>query len=227
MVAPRGPAPKFGGVRPGGRSARVVDQVLSATVELLAKHGYEALRVEGVACRSGVNKTTIYRRWPTKSQLVAAALHAYKPEAPAPDSGDLEHDLVEMFVESVSRWDAQISSGLIRMFQAERGDRELVAILAEMRTRLLATRRVRLDLAVQRGELPAHTNVELATSMLSAAIYSRLQASATAPSRAVVTEIVGIIVAGLRARRPPRRSKPIRPAGPASRAASARSSRGP
>jgi AcrR family transcriptional regulator len=195
-----------------------VDQVLSATIELLAKQGYEALRVEGVACRSGVNKTTIYRRWPTKSQLVAAALHAYKLEAPAPDSGDLEHDLVAMFVESLSRFDAPISSGLMRMFQAERGDLELEAIVAEMRTRLLATRRVRLDLAVERGELPAHTDVALATSMMSGAIYSRLHAHATAPSRAVVTQIVAIIVAGLRT---------VRPAGPASRAASARSSRGP
>jgi AcrR family transcriptional regulator len=205
-------------VRPGGRSARVVDEVLTATIELLAQHGYEALRVEGVACRSGVNKTTIYRRWPTKPQLVAAALHAYKLEAPAPDSGDLEHDLVEMFVASLSRFDASTTSGLMRMFQAERGDRELEAIVAEMRKRLLATRRVRLDLAVKRGELPAHTNVELATSMLSGAIYSRLHACATAPSRAIVTEIVAVIVAGLRT---------LRPAGPASRAASRRSSRGP
>lgn len=192
--------PKFGGVRTGGRSARVVEEVLTATVELLAEHGYAALRVDEVAGRSGVNKTTIYRRWPTKSQLVGAALAHYKPETPARDTGDLEADLVEMFVQSMSRFDAQVMRGLMRMFHAERNDAEVDAIFAGIRARIVATRRVRFDAAIARGELPPDTDVELLLSAMSAAIYSRLHAYNERPSRAVVGDIVGMLIAGARAR---------------------------
>jgi AcrR family transcriptional regulator len=200
VVARRAPAPKFGGVRTGGRSARVVDEVLRATVELLAEHGYAALRFDEVAARSGVNKTTLYRRWPTKSQLVGAALREYKRDSPAPDSGDLERDLVDMFVRSMSRFDAHVTRGLMRMFHAERNDPELDAILAEIRATIAGIRRVRIDIAVARRELPARTRVELLLSTVSAAVYSQLLANGKPPSRAAVTEIVQLIVAGARVR---------------------------
>ena len=55
------------GARTGGRSERVVRDVLRAAIEELSTNGYSALRVEDVAARAGVNKTTVYRRWPTKA----------------------------------------------------------------------------------------------------------------------------------------------------------------
>ena len=63
-------------IRPrlGGRSARVVESVLHTTLEVLGQQGYAQLRIEDIAARAGVNKTTIYRRWPTRSRLVMAAL---------------------------------------------------------------------------------------------------------------------------------------------------------
>ena len=60
--------------RVGGRSARVVADVLRTTLEIIGEHGFAGLRVEDVAARAGVNKTTIYRRWPTRGDLVIAAL---------------------------------------------------------------------------------------------------------------------------------------------------------
>ena len=60
--------------RVGGRSARVVATVLRTTLEVLGQQGYAGLRIEDVAARAGVNKTTIYRRWPTKEDLIAAAI---------------------------------------------------------------------------------------------------------------------------------------------------------
>lgn len=200
MAVSRTPSAKFGGVRTGGRSARVVVDALRATLELLAEHGYAALRFDDVAARSGVNKTTLYRRWPTKSQLVGAALREYKPNVPAPDTGDLEVDLVEMFLESMSRFDAKVTRGLMRVFNAERNDPEVDAILGEIRARIMATRRVRFDLAVARGELPRGTNVELLLTTMSLAVHSRLLVNAKSPSRAIVSDIVTIIVAGARVR---------------------------
>src|SRR5262245_52319793 len=58
----------------GGRSERVVQQVLVATIAELAESGYRAFRMDVVSAVAGVNKTTIYRRWPAKKPLVAAAV---------------------------------------------------------------------------------------------------------------------------------------------------------
>ena len=62
-----------GDQRPGGRSARTRAAVLAATADLLAEVGYEELTFDAVAERAGVHKTTVYRRWPTKPDLVADA----------------------------------------------------------------------------------------------------------------------------------------------------------
>lgn len=206
-------APKFGGVRTGGRSARVVDQVLTTTVRLLGESGYSALRFDEVAARSGVNKTTIYRRWPTKSQLVDAALRQYHVHAPAPDTGDLEHDLTEMFVDSLSTVDVGLTRGLMRMALVEGHDPELEAIRVELKERIIATRKGRLEIAVERGELPPHTDVMLLVNLLSSTIYTRLVAFVEPPSPELISDIVRIVIAGARvhwAESRPRRKVPRR-----------------
>ena len=86
--------------RPGGRSALVRDAVRRACFELLEEVGYERLQLTDVAARAGVNKTTVYRRWPTKVELLAeffADLAA--AEAPMPDTGTLRGDLLALLRE--------------------------------------------------------------------------------------------------------------------------------
>lgn len=56
------------------RGEPVVTRVLDATLDELARTGYEALTLERVATRAGVNRTTIFRRWPSKAELVRAAM---------------------------------------------------------------------------------------------------------------------------------------------------------
>jgi AcrR family transcriptional regulator len=74
------------------RGEPVVRRVLQAALEELSTHGYAALRMEDVATRAGVNKTTIYRRWPTKEELVRNLLVslAEKSRAELRDTGSLE-----------------------------------------------------------------------------------------------------------------------------------------
>ncbi|WP_433253007.1 TetR/AcrR family transcriptional regulator [Streptosporangium sp. CA-135522] len=73
---------------------RKEQQIFQATLELLAAKGYEGLTVEGVAECSGVNKTTIYRWWPSKAALLAAALvEADLLAMEPPDTGSLRKDL--------------------------------------------------------------------------------------------------------------------------------------
>jgi AcrR family transcriptional regulator len=60
------------------------DKILDATRDVLREVGYAALTVDAIAERAGVAKTTIYRRWPTKGALVAAAIAAL-PDAATND----------------------------------------------------------------------------------------------------------------------------------------------
>lgn len=82
------------GSRPGGRSARVRAAVRAATLAELAEKGYAGLTVENVAARSGVHKTTVYRRWQGVEGLITDALEMASEEPwPIPDTGSLRGDL--------------------------------------------------------------------------------------------------------------------------------------
>lgn len=70
--------------------------VLDAAFAELGEKGYSGLSIEAVALRSGVAKTTVYRRWPTRDELVADALGSRSDlYEPVPDTGSLRGDLKE------------------------------------------------------------------------------------------------------------------------------------
>lgn len=76
------------------RSARSHQAILKATIELLTEEGFEAMSLEAIAARAGVGKTTIYRRWAGKTDLVIDALDILRSEVPLIDTGDLRSDLI-------------------------------------------------------------------------------------------------------------------------------------
>ena len=83
--------------RPGRpRSEEAHEAILTAVIELLPEHGLKGLTIEAVAAAAGVGKTTIYRRWKTKNELIVAALAGVRPDAAPPDSGSLAGDLAAM-----------------------------------------------------------------------------------------------------------------------------------
>jgi AcrR family transcriptional regulator len=83
--------------RPGGRTARTRERVLAAVVDLLTEHGYDALTVDAVAARSGVHRTTVYRRWRDAGGLLADTVEAAREQAwEPPDTGSLTGDLTEI-----------------------------------------------------------------------------------------------------------------------------------
>lgn len=80
--------------RTGGRSARVRDAVLASTVHLVLEHGIDGLTLGAVAAHAGVAETTLYRRWGSRTALIADAVSALAAEGnPPPDSGSLRTDL--------------------------------------------------------------------------------------------------------------------------------------
>jgi AcrR family transcriptional regulator len=84
-----------GAARPGGRTARTRDRVLDAVASLLLDGGYDALTVDAVAARSGVHRTTVYRRWRDTGTLLADSLDAAREQTwEPPDTGSLLGDLI-------------------------------------------------------------------------------------------------------------------------------------
>lgn len=70
--------------------------VLAAATAILVRDGMSAVSVEAVAAASGVAKTTIYRHWPGRAQLLSDALRGMTCSFPPPDTGDVREDLVRL-----------------------------------------------------------------------------------------------------------------------------------
>jgi len=84
------------------RSAKSHRAMLQATLEILAEVGFDALSIEAVANRGGVGKTTIYRRYSSKEELVADAIESIREDIVTPDRGNLWDDLEEI-IENAAR----------------------------------------------------------------------------------------------------------------------------
>jgi AcrR family transcriptional regulator len=75
------------------RSIQSHQAMLRATLELLAEVGFETMSIEAIAARAGVGKTTIYRRYASKEELVADAIENVREEIMIPDTGNLQGDI--------------------------------------------------------------------------------------------------------------------------------------
>jgi len=109
------------------RGQAVLDHVLDTTLALLAEHGY-AFSVDDVAEGAAVHKTTIYRRYPTKAKLVAAAVaRLATAEVPARRTDDPVGDLTRLAVDVARALRSAAGSGAIRaVLAAAADDPELV-----------------------------------------------------------------------------------------------------
>ncbi|MFC5753655.1 TetR/AcrR family transcriptional regulator [Actinomadura rugatobispora] len=162
--------------RPGGRTARVRQAVFDATVAELSEVGYAALRVEAVAERAGVNKSTVYRRWRNKATLVSAAIVERRGElVPPPDTGTLRGDLIALLQEIRLGLKAPWVTALLRE-AAPRSAKsaELYELLDRFWPERFQVAGAIFERAVERGELPAGTDPDFLLQMISGPLYFRL-----------------------------------------------------
>jgi AcrR family transcriptional regulator len=78
------------------RSAKSHQAILKAALELLGEVGFENMSIEAISARAGVGKTTIYRRYNSKEELVADAIESIRQDVVIPDTGNLDSDLDEL-----------------------------------------------------------------------------------------------------------------------------------
>ena len=176
--------------RPGGRSARVVAAVHTATLELLAETGYESLQLPDVAKRAQVNKTTVYRRWPTKTALVADLLTSFTQRKVAtPDTGSLQGDLEQLLSDIVTTLADRAIRAVLYAALTGADDSDDVRTT---QTRFWEERFRRsgavVDRAITRGELPPGTDPRAVLEMAASPVYFRALFTVDAVTPAYLSE---------------------------------------
>jgi AcrR family transcriptional regulator len=156
------------------RSEEAHRAILNATLELLVEVGYSSLTVEGVAQRAGVGKATIYRRWPSKLPLVIEA-YGLLPQLEEVDTGHIVDDLSEMLRNYLRLLTSTPLRGVIPSIAGERAHNPELSelfdpIVRDRRRPLIAV----LRRGVERGELPADLDLELAADLVVGPITTRL-----------------------------------------------------
>ena len=156
--------------RPRGRPRRANARpaIIEATLELLAERGFQAATLEAIAARAGVGKNTIYRRWCSKEELVADAIHDLSAELDVLEGEDIYAVLLHQIHE------------VIRLFADPLGGRILPGLLGELHRnpefaaawgeRVVRPRRQAIDellrQAIERGELRQGVDPDLIADLL-------------------------------------------------------------
>jgi AcrR family transcriptional regulator len=158
------------------RDARVDAAILDATLALIVEHGVEALRVDDVADRARVGKAAIYRRYRSRDQLLTAAIATLVGEITIPDTGSTKDDLLALMHDAVQVYgSAPAAQAMPALIAAMNRD---PALARTTREGFLATRRDALEQvlnrAVNRGDLCADLDIELALDVLGGPLFYRL-----------------------------------------------------
>ena len=157
------------------RDRALDDRILEQVIALLGSHGYAGLTLDELAARSGVAKTTILRRWPSKAAVAAAGIERLALQsAEVPDFGSLRddlHALLQGAVDTFARGRGQFVPRLLR----EAGHHPEIANLLStvLHTRRQAYRRV-IAMAIARGELAPTADQELLMDLLIGPLWLRL-----------------------------------------------------
>lgn len=177
--------------RPGGRSAAVTQAVYDATLDLLAEVGYRDLQLPDVAARAGVNKTTVYRRWPTTAQLVGDLIRDLAvDEVPIPDTGTLHGDLVALLTDVAAIIDRPAVKAIIQAGIPQPTDAPpAVAARVEYWQDRFGRSSEIVRRAIARGELDAGTEPRTLVEYASSPIYFRRLVTGEAVDDAFVEQL--------------------------------------
>ena len=163
-------APARGRGRP--RSEAADQAILAATLKMVGAHGATATTIEGIAAEAGVGKTTIYRRWESKNDLIIAAVSQLAPpeNIQFPDTGSLQGDL--KLLSDLQR-QRLAGTGLLtvapRVLAESLSDPELhQGFLDKVIKPLRGLIRSLVERGIERGELRADLEVEELVDLLHA-----------------------------------------------------------
>lgn len=180
------------------RAERVREQVLDATVELVAAVGVERLSIDEVANRSGVAKSTIYRHFPSKQVLVVEAVHACTSIPMVTDSGSLREDLISCFSGMTkASYEGRLGDMMMSLMDAAQRDPELNRLVRAQTDQKRRFATEVLERAIARGEVPADLDVDLTVTLLSGPlVYTKLVRRMPLTNE-LIADVVDSVLAGI------------------------------
>jgi AcrR family transcriptional regulator len=156
------------------RNRQIDRQVVAAVLQVLQTRGYKAVTIDGIARRVRRARSSLYRRWPSKSYLVADCILSTMGESPAPDTGALRADLTAAVATLQRAFSGPLRSALPGLLADMARD---PALASALRRQVLAPRRKSmreaLERARQRGEARSGTDFEILLDLLVAPFYFR------------------------------------------------------
>jgi AcrR family transcriptional regulator len=180
------------------RDPKIDSRVLKAAARQLAAYGYEGMSVAAVAVEAGTTRQAVYRRFPSKADLGAAAMAAFADLTATSETADPFSDLVAEltdFQHGVSR------PGRLSLVGTMLQDSTDAGVRARYQAQVIAPRRHRLRLILERaqrlGLIDADADLEVALTMCTGSWYGRALAGAAPPpdwpqrSAALVWRAVG------------------------------------
>jgi AcrR family transcriptional regulator len=180
------------------RDPQIDAAVLDATLAVLDDAGYGRLTLEDVARRADTTKPAIRRRWPSRQQLVLAALSERLGQARAPDTGCTLCDLDEclkVFVAAFRRMPAGVIGAL---FADCAGDRELrAAFMTALFEPPRAAVRETLERAHARGDLRDDVDLGLILDLIASFIHYRALFGHASTSNVAIEHAVEALLQGI------------------------------
>ncbi|MCM5554149.1 TetR/AcrR family transcriptional regulator [Pleomorphomonas sp. NRK KF1] len=169
--------------------------VLAATSDLLFERGYSGVSVDEVARRSGVAKTTIYRHWPSRTDLLRDACASIGTPQTAPDLGSLRADIAALMgalaeALTTARWTAVLPS----IVDAGERDPDMAEMYRRLQQGYSSPFEAAIRRGIDRGELPADTDVAALAAALIGPLFFRRWFAREPLTEGFVREIVRIVV---------------------------------
>ncbi len=187
--------------KPPGRGPKVRAAVLSATLSELTQTGYAALTVENIARRAGVHKTTVYRRWSDRENLVADAVTELAgTRVPFPDSDDISADLRSLARSLVRFLASPLGQAVTAVMLSDAG--RIPEVASAQRRRFEDRYRQAEPVvarAIARGELPPGTDPAEVVRAVLAPIYLRVLVTSEPISQSTADAAADAALAAARA----------------------------
>ncbi|GBE93175.1 TetR/AcrR family transcriptional regulator [Nostoc cycadae] len=158
------------------RSNQVDQAILQATLDLLAEIGYQSMSIEAIASRAGVGKTTIYRRYSSKEELVADAIENLREDVLIPDTGSFWGDMDIVIDNAATRIQSPLGRQTLALIISTASSNPQFAQVywkKYTKPRRDAFAQV-MERAKSRGEIQADANIDLIIDLVSGSIYYAL-----------------------------------------------------
>lgn len=156
------------------RIVRTREHALKAALEIVAESGVQGCTFETVSERSGISRTTLYRHWENKSELVADALQASNVDHAAPDTGSLRDDMLAAMLQlgkalQQTTWGAMVP----QLLAAASIDDDMARVQRAASDHHVSVDAKIIKRAIKRGEVADDTDPEHAALLFAAPIFYR------------------------------------------------------